>query len=92
MDERQSQFTAYQKSCEQVEHILQHWDLARGLLLVPVPDALLPPHDGATKRQVEILRHHDHLEKIEVHPFRRLCLLSVDRADPRLQERCKKPR
>lgn len=50
-----------------MEHILQHWDLARGLLLVPLPDALLTHHDGATKRQVKILRQHNHLEKIEVH-------------------------
>lgn len=55
VDERQSQFTAYQKSCDQVEHILQHWDLARGLLLVPLPDALLMHHDGTSKRQVDIL-------------------------------------
>lgn len=61
VDERQCQFAAYQKSCEQVEHILQHWDLVRGLLLVPLPDALLMHHDGTSKRQVQILSQHDHL-------------------------------
>eukprot|EP00066_Takifugu_rubripes_P027985 XP_011617251.1 PREDICTED: hydrocephalus-inducing protein homolog [Takifugu rubripes] len=57
VDERQSQFTAYQKSCDQVEHILQHWDLARGLLLVPLPDALLMHHDGTSKRQIPVAKN-----------------------------------
>lgn len=66
VDERQSQFTAYQKSCEQVEHILLHWDLARGQLLVPLPEALLMHPDGTSKRQVKTLRQY---EKSEVHPL-----------------------
>lgn len=56
VDEWQPLFTAYQKSWEQVKHILQHWDLARGLLLVPLPDdePSLVPREGATRKQVNI--------------------------------------
>ncbi|XP_049928998.1 hydrocephalus-inducing protein homolog isoform X2 [Epinephelus moara] len=43
MDELQSQFTSYEQSQEQVEHILQHWDRAQGLLLVPLPSEEAPP-------------------------------------------------
>ncbi|XP_035521672.1 hydrocephalus-inducing protein homolog [Morone saxatilis] len=38
VDELQFQFIAYEQSQEQVEHILQHWDRAQGLLLVPFPN------------------------------------------------------
>ncbi|XP_071313817.1 hydrocephalus-inducing protein homolog isoform X2 [Trachinotus anak] len=34
VDELQSQFSAYEESQVQVEHVLQHWDRAQGLLLV----------------------------------------------------------
>lgn len=37
MDELQSQFSVYEQSQEQVEHILRHWDRAQGSLLVPLP-------------------------------------------------------
>lgn len=57
MDERQSQFIAYQKSCEEVKHILQHWDLARGLLLIPIPEkeASLVPPNVTPKKQVHFV-------------------------------------
>ncbi|KAE8295968.1 Hydrocephalus-inducing protein Hy-3 [Larimichthys crocea] len=37
VDELQSQFSVYEQSQEQVEHILRHWDRAQGSLLVPLP-------------------------------------------------------
>lgn len=37
VDELQSQFSVYEQSQDQVEHILQNWDRAQGLLLVPLP-------------------------------------------------------
>ncbi|XP_034444093.1 hydrocephalus-inducing protein homolog [Hippoglossus hippoglossus] len=50
VSELQSQFIAYEQSRVQVEHILKHWDQARGLLLVslirePVPVPEDPPAD-----------------------------------------------
>ncbi|KAI3371721.1 hypothetical protein L3Q82_024292, partial [Scortum barcoo] len=37
VDELQSQFSVYEQSQQQMEHILQHWDRAQGLLWVPLP-------------------------------------------------------
>ncbi|KAK5867885.1 hypothetical protein PBY51_012341 [Eleginops maclovinus] len=42
-DKLQSQFSAYEKIQEQVQHILQHWDRAQGLLLLPLPAEEAPP-------------------------------------------------
>ncbi len=52
VDELQSQFSAYEQSQEQVEHILQHWDRAQGLLLVPLPSEEGPPEDPSTEKRV----------------------------------------
>nr|XP_046249402.1 hydrocephalus-inducing protein homolog [Scatophagus argus] len=53
VDELQSQFCAYEQIQKQVEHILQHWDRAQGLLLVPVPseEAPLVSDDATTGKQ-----------------------------------------
>ncbi|XP_068458365.1 hydrocephalus-inducing protein homolog isoform X2 [Clinocottus analis] len=53
VDELQSQFTAYEHSQELVEHILQHWDRVRGLMLVPLPSEDAPPvsEDALTEKQ-----------------------------------------
>ncbi|XP_054864966.1 hydrocephalus-inducing protein homolog [Amphiprion ocellaris] len=37
VDKLQSQFSQYEQSQAQVEHILRHWDRTRGLLSVPMP-------------------------------------------------------
>lgn len=50
VDVLQSQFSEYELSQEQVEHILQHWDRAQGLLLVP-----LPSEEGPPDKQVSVL-------------------------------------
>ncbi|XP_034061831.1 LOW QUALITY PROTEIN: hydrocephalus-inducing protein homolog [Gymnodraco acuticeps] len=51
-DELQSQFSAYEKIQEQVEHILQHWDRAQSLLLLPLPteEAPLSSEDIAAEK------------------------------------------
>nr|XP_019962004.1 PREDICTED: hydrocephalus-inducing protein homolog [Paralichthys olivaceus] len=46
--ELQSQFIAYEQSKVQVEHILKHWDRARGLLLVPLPGEAPPGSEDAS--------------------------------------------
>ncbi|XP_031731518.1 hydrocephalus-inducing protein homolog isoform X1 [Anarrhichthys ocellatus] len=51
VDELQSQFSAYEQSQGQVEHILQHWDRARGLLLVPFPGE----EDAPTEKQTAVV-------------------------------------
>ncbi|GAA6221266.1 hydrocephalus-inducing protein homolog [Lates japonicus] len=53
VDELQSQFSAYEQSQMQVEHILQHWDRAKGLLLVPLPSEEPPTvsEDAQTDKQ-----------------------------------------
>ncbi|XP_053175951.1 hydrocephalus-inducing protein homolog [Scomber japonicus] len=43
VDELQCQFSAYEQSQAQVEHILQHWDRAQGFLMVPLPGEEVPP-------------------------------------------------
>ncbi|XP_070763174.1 hydrocephalus-inducing protein homolog [Enoplosus armatus] len=47
---------AYKQSQEQVEHILQHWDRAKGLLLVPLPSEEGPPvsEDAITEKQTPV--------------------------------------
>lgn len=54
VDELQSHFIAYEQIQEQVEHILQHWDLDQGLLLVPLPseETLPVPEDASAEKQV----------------------------------------
>ncbi|XP_008288806.1 hydrocephalus-inducing protein homolog [Stegastes partitus] len=42
VDKLQSQFSDYEQSQVQVEHILRHWDRTRGLLLVPFPSKEAP--------------------------------------------------
>lgn len=37
VDELQSRFNVYERSQAQVDHILQYWERALGLLLVPLP-------------------------------------------------------
>ena len=67
VDDWQPLFTAYEKSCEQVKHILQHWDLAHGVLLVPLPDnePSLVPREAASKKQVDMgLICHLHRESV----------------------------
>ncbi|XP_076588631.1 hydrocephalus-inducing protein homolog [Chaetodon auriga] len=56
LDELQSQFRVYEQSQEQVEHILQHWDRAHGLLLVPFPseEAALVSEDATTEKQTPV--------------------------------------
>ncbi|KAA8590532.1 hypothetical protein FQN60_014466, partial [Etheostoma spectabile] len=51
-DELQSQFTVYEQSQDQVEHILQNWDRAQGLLLVPLPTEEAPAgsEDATTEK------------------------------------------
>ncbi|XP_022605572.1 hydrocephalus-inducing protein homolog [Seriola dumerili] len=53
VDELQAQFSAYEQSQVQVEHILQHWDRAQGLLLVSLPSGETPPvsEDAPTEKQ-----------------------------------------
>ncbi|KAM9351908.1 hydrocephalus-inducing protein homolog [Symphorus nematophorus] len=56
VDELQSRFSVYEQTQEKVVHILQHWDRAQGLLLVPVPgeeDPLLSK-DATTEKQTPI--------------------------------------
>lgn len=61
VDELQSQFSSYDHSREQVEHILRHWDRAQGLLLVPVPgeDAPTVSEDATTEKQVIYVIYHE---------------------------------
>ncbi|KAM8849594.1 hydrocephalus-inducing protein homolog isoform 2-T2 [Spinachia spinachia] len=56
VDELQSQFSVYEQTQEQVDHILQHWDRARGLLLVPLPGDEAPavPEDAPTEKQTAV--------------------------------------
>ncbi|KAI3370851.1 hypothetical protein L3Q82_007368 [Scortum barcoo] len=56
VDELQSQFSAYEQSHQLVEHILQHWDRAQGLLLVPLPAEEGPPvsEDATTEKQTPV--------------------------------------
>ncbi|KAG7229797.1 hypothetical protein INR49_012446 [Caranx melampygus] len=56
VDELQSQFIAYEQTQVQVEHILQHWDRAQLLLLVPLPSDEAPPvsEEPPTEKQQEI--------------------------------------
>ncbi|XP_062413858.1 hydrocephalus-inducing protein homolog [Pungitius pungitius] len=53
VDELQCQFAVYEQTQQQVDHILQHWDRARGLLLVPLPgdEAAPVPEDAPTEKQ-----------------------------------------
>ncbi|KAM7413943.1 hypothetical protein PAMA_018980 [Pampus argenteus] len=55
VDELQCQFSAYEQSRAQVEHILQHWDRAQGLLLVPLLNEESPPgtEDVSTEKHVQ---------------------------------------
>ncbi|KAM7396206.1 hypothetical protein PAMP_019263 [Pampus punctatissimus] len=55
VDELQCRFSAYEQSQTKVEHILQHWDRAQGLLLVPLPNEESPPgtEDVSTEKQVQ---------------------------------------
>lgn len=57
VDELQCQFSAYEQSQAQVEHILQYWDRDQGLLLVPLPseEAPLGTEDVLTEKQVSLL-------------------------------------
>ncbi|XP_028440234.1 hydrocephalus-inducing protein homolog [Perca flavescens] len=52
VDELQSQFSVYEQSQDQVEHILQNWDRAQGLLLVPLPieEAPVVSEDATTEK------------------------------------------
>lgn len=53
-DELQLQFNVYEQSQEQVEHILQHWDRALLLLLVPIPseDAQMASEEAVSEKRV----------------------------------------
>ncbi|XP_029378255.1 hydrocephalus-inducing protein homolog [Echeneis naucrates] len=50
--ELQSQFIVYEQSRAEVEHILQYWDRAQGVLLVPLPSGEAPPvpEDAPTEK------------------------------------------
>lgn len=49
----QSKFCQYEESQALVEHILQHWDRRRGLLLVPLPtEDALGSAEVTTEKQV----------------------------------------
>lgn len=54
VDESDSHFIAYEQIQEQVEHILQHWDLAQGLLLLPLAseETLPVSEDAPAEKQV----------------------------------------
>ncbi|KAM9351917.1 LOW QUALITY PROTEIN: hydrocephalus-inducing protein homolog [Symphorus nematophorus] len=56
LDELHSQFSVYEQTQEKVVHILQHWDRAQGLLLVPVPgeEEPLVSKDATTEKQTPI--------------------------------------
>ncbi|XP_077955507.1 hydrocephalus-inducing protein homolog isoform X2 [Gasterosteus aculeatus] len=56
VNELQSQFSVYEQTREQVDHILQHWDRARGLLLVPLPGDEAPPvfEDAQTVKKTAV--------------------------------------
>ncbi|XP_062413865.1 hydrocephalus-inducing protein homolog [Pungitius pungitius] len=56
VDELQCQFAVYEQTQQQVDHILQHWDRARGLLLVPLPGDEAPPvpEDAPTEKQTAV--------------------------------------
>ncbi|XP_075998117.1 hydrocephalus-inducing protein homolog [Genypterus blacodes] len=43
VDELQSRFIVYERSQAQVHHILQHWERAQGMLLVPLLGDEIPP-------------------------------------------------
>ncbi|XP_042266839.1 hydrocephalus-inducing protein homolog isoform X2 [Thunnus maccoyii] len=56
VDELQCQFSAYEQSQAQVEHILQNWDRAQGVLLVPLPseEAPVATEDVPTEKQTPV--------------------------------------
>ncbi|XP_026221932.1 hydrocephalus-inducing protein homolog [Anabas testudineus] len=58
VDESHSHFIAYEQIQEQVEHILQNWDLAQGLLLVPLPseETLPVPEEAPAEKQSPVGR------------------------------------